>query len=153
LFKDTYDKLDPLLATKEKFNIVEIFGNDLSFTVWKNYVRQVFGHYPDHLTGRRIDGFSKTDVEHKNMKSARGYIGWLLQLRNGKLRKILPSFEKSDSALGHNDRYPILAFRHDDSIMFGHWVQLHRRIPGCFIACYISTPSSMSTIKLLKDLC
>ena len=137
LFDTAFKKLDSLLATGQRIDIEKEFGNELAYKVWLNYVRSMFGEIRYRQNGS-IDrrGFHKGDVDKKYPKSARGFIGWLQQIRNGKLDRPFVG-----------GKYPILVFKDNDEYIFGHWVH------GFFIACYISTSSPFGLLKLLKKLC
>lgn len=137
LFDSAFKKLDQLLSTGQKIDIAKEFNDELAYKVWLNYVRSMFGEIRYRQNGsinRR--GFHKNDVDKKYPKAARGFIGWLQQIRRGKLDKPFVG-----------GKYPILVFKDGDEYIFGHWVH------GFFIACYISTSGPFGLLKILKKLC
>lgn len=137
VFADSFKKLDTLLATGQKIDIAKEFAGDPAYNVWLNYVKSMFGeirYRPNGSIDRR--GFHKNDTAKQYPKQARGFIGWLQQIRSGKLDRPIVG-----------GKYPILAFKDNDEYIFGHWVH------GFFIACYISTSGPFGLLKLLKKLC
>ena len=135
-FTDSLKKLDTI-GQGQRVDIEQMFGNDIAYAVWLNYVKSMFGEIRYRRNGS-IDrrGFHKNDVDKKFPKSARGFIGWLSSIRDGKIDRPFVG-----------GKYPILAFKSGDDYIFGHWVH------GFFIACYISTSSPFSLMRLLKSIC
>ena len=139
LFAEEYKKLDSLTEQGGYFDISKEFGNTKAFQVWKNYGRCMLGYEPPE-NGSRASGFHKTDKEKQFPKSVRGFVGWMQQIRKGKIRKT-----------GGESRYPILAYSCGDSYIFGHWIKLPL-INGAFIGCYVSSPSSIKLFQCMKNL-
>lgn len=86
-------------------NLDSVFGNTLAYKVYKNYERAMMS---------------------KNGKIARGFLGWLKQICQGKFG------------------VRIMAFREGDNFIFGYYVN------GFFIAAYFAPSSPMGKFKIIQ---
>ena len=156
LFKDAYAKMDKIMQSGSHCNIQAEFGGDIAFETWKNYVKNMFGGNVNPI-GARMTGFHANDKDHKYPKAARGFFGWLEDIRTGKLNNMFTG-----------KKFPILIYRDGDNCIFGHWVNLTdmpnidkikkampmiRHFPGMFMGCYISSTSPLGLMKLVKGIC
>ena len=84
----------------------------------------------------QLKGFHSKDTAQSYFKSARGFFGWLHDIRNGKIDRVLA-----------DGKYPIYAYANGNNWLFGHFVE------GIFILCYISADTHIGMFKTIKSIC